>query len=75
MKSVLEEAREMRYASEETAEIERLLELDDETMAKMQLKKAIELKDPIRRVNREIFLKMKALKNSMSWMLFQSTHI
>ena len=46
MKSVLEEAREMRYASEETAEIERLLELDDETMAKMQLKKAIELKDP-----------------------------
>ena len=71
MKSVLEEAREMRYASEETAEIERLLELDDETMAKMQLKKAIELKDPIRRVNREIFLKMKALKNSMSWMLFQ----
>jgi len=70
MRAVLEEAKEMRYASEETAECERLLALDEETLAKMQLKKAIELKDPIRKINREIFLKMRALNASMSWMLY-----
>eukprot|EP00940_MAST-03C_sp_MAST-3C-sp2_P000685 g685.t1 len=70
MEAVLKEAAEMRYRSEHVEEIERLLALEEAAFVKLQLKKAIELRDPIRRINREIWLRMNGLKNSLGFIRF-----
>jgi hypothetical protein len=58
MRNVLEEAKECMYTSDDLEEIERVLQLPESDLAKMQLKKAIELNDPQRRIHREVALKM-----------------
>ncbi|KAJ8606329.1 hypothetical protein CTAYLR_010372 [Chrysophaeum taylorii] len=61
METVLEEARRARYASPDVQKIEDLLALSDDALTKLQLKRANELNDPDRVVNREIKLKQLAL--------------
>jgi len=57
MEQVMAEANRYFYRSEDTQEIERLLGLPEEELVKLQLKKANELGDPDRIINREIRLK------------------
>ena len=71
METVRDEAQRARYESAEVKEILELLELNDEDLTKRQLKKANDLGDPDRVINREIKLKQLTLDTYAS--LFQWT--
>ena len=57
MEGVSSEASKVGHRTSTIVEINRILALPEEAFVKLQLKKAVELKDPIRRIHREIRLK------------------
>lgn len=64
MRDVLAQAQEAEYTSNDIKEIERVLALPEAELTKLQLKKAIELNDPQRRIHREVALQMMFLKQN-----------
>ena len=64
MRDVLSQAKEAEYTSKDLKEIERVLALPEAELTKLQLKKAIELNDPQRRIHREVALQMMFLKQN-----------
>jgi len=66
METVRDEAKRARYSNEDVAKIDELLALTDEALTKLQLKKANEMDDRERVVNREIRLKQLMLETYAS---------
>ena len=71
MKAVLEEASKVGYTNNDLGEIKHILSLPENEIVKLQLKKAIELKDPLRQTQREVQLKMMQLEQFESMFEFQ----
>ena len=57
MTATLEEAKRLAFSSSEIEKIAELLALPEEDFVKLQLKKAAELEDPVRVINRTIRLR------------------
>ena len=64
MRDVLAQAQEAEYTSKDLKEIERVLALPEAELTKLQLRKAIELNDPQRRIHREVALQMMFLRQN-----------
>jgi hypothetical protein len=69
------EAKRLGYESDSTKENDRLLELSEEEFAKLELKKSIEFNDPVRKVNREIFLEMRSIKSNRTFFVWNRAPI
>uniref|UniRef100_A0A6S8C1X6 Myosin motor domain-containing protein n=1 Tax=Aureoumbra lagunensis TaxID=44058 RepID=A0A6S8C1X6_9STRA len=66
METIKEEARRARYTSDDLKRIDEYLAMSDEALTKLQLKRANELDDPDRVVNREIKLKQLMIETYAS---------
>ena len=69
------EAKRLGYESDSTKENNRLLELSEEEFAKLELKKSVEFNDPVRKVNREIFLEMRSIKSNRTFFVWNRAPI
>eukprot|EP00941_MAST-03F_sp_MAST-3F-sp1_P004877 g4877.t1 len=70
MEKVVDEAAKAAYQSSDLKKIMEFLKLPMEEQVKLQLKKAVELDDPVRKANREIWLTNQYIEKNRSWLHF-----
>ena len=71
MKEISAEAKRVGYQNDDIGQINNILALPENQIVKLQLKKAIELDDPIRKIQRETELKMIFVEKFKSMFVFE----